>query len=130
MTTADIGSLTKDLVHDRAEVLSRVRADCDVELQKPTEWTGRPHADEKTPTAEQVARVVAGIPTIGKACEALIRAGWPASIAGNRITVDDEVLAQFIGSSIGPAGGVDATWVIYAIAGSPPVWVVGAERQP
>ncbi len=128
MTTADIGSLTRRLVHDRAEPLSRAKADRNVDQQKPVEWTVLPHADEKTPTAEQVAGVVAGIPFIGKACEALIRAGWRASIAGNRITVNDEVLAQFIGA--GAAGGVDAAWVIYAIAGAHPVWVVAAERQP
>ena len=116
--------------HGRAEVLGRANADCDVDHQKPTERTVHPHTDEKTPTAEQVAGVVAGIPTIGRACEALIRAGWRASIAGNRITVNDEVLAQFIGAGMGRAGCVDPTWVIYAIAGSAPVSVVGAERQP
>jgi hypothetical protein len=126
MTTADIGSLTRRL-DDRAEVRSRPEPDCNIDHQKPTEWTVRPDADEKTPTAEQVAGVVAGIRAIGKACEALIGMGWRASIAGNRITVNDEVLAQFIG---GRGAGGGATWVIYAIAGTPPVWVVGAERQP
>ena len=128
VTTADTGSLTRRLVHDRAEPLSRAKADCNVDQQKPAGWTLLPHADAKTPTAEQVAGVVAGIPSIGEACEALIRAGWRGRIAGNRITVNDEVLAQFIGA--GTAGGVDAAWVIYAIAGAPPVWVVAAERQP
>lgn len=61
---------------------------------------------------------------------ALRREGWRASIAGNRITVNDELLAQFIGTGIGPAGGVDARWVIYRIAGMQPVGVVGSERQP
>ena len=130
VTTADIGSLSRSLARHRAESFARVIADCDVEHQEPTEWRVRPHADEKTPTAEQVAGVVAGIAAIGEASEALTRAGWRTSIAGNRITVDDEVLAQFIGAGVGPAGGVDATWVIYAFAGTTPVWVVGAERQP
>ena len=85
--------------------------------------------DENRLTAEQVAGVVAGIPAIGKACYALRKAGWRATIAGNRITVNDEVLAQFIGAAVGPAGRVDAMWVIYRIAGTPPVWVVGAEGQ-
>ena len=76
-----------------------------------------------------MAGVVAGISTIGKACDALMKAGWAASIAGNRITVNDEVFAQFVGAGVGPAGGVDARWVIYRIASTPPVWVVGAERQ-
>ncbi len=80
------------------------------------------------PTTEQVAGVISGIPAIGAACDALRRAGWHATIAGNRVTVNDEVTAQFIGA--GAAGGVDATWVIRAIVGRPPVWVVGGERQP
>ena len=130
MTTEDIGSLTKSFAHDRAEMLSRANRVCDVRRQGPTEWTGRPGADEKTPTAEQVAGVVAGIPVIGTACDALTTAGWRASIAANRITVNDEVLAQFIGAGMGRDGGVEATWVIRTIAGTAPVWVVGAERRP
>jgi hypothetical protein len=86
--------------------------------------------DQNTVTAEQVARVVAGIPAIGEACEALKKAGWRASIAGNRITVDDDVFAQFIGATAGAHGGVEARWVIYRIAGTPPVWIVGAEPPP
>ena len=80
-------------------------------------------------TAEQVAGVVAGIPAIGEACDALKKAGWRASIAGNRITVNDEVFAHFIGASVGALGGTDARWVIYRIVGTPPVWVVGAEPK-
>ena len=86
--------------------------------------------DQNTVTAEQVARVVAGIPAIGEACEALKKAGWRASIAGNRITVDDDVFAQFIGTTADAHGGVEARWVIYRIAGTPPVWIVGAEPPP
>jgi hypothetical protein len=80
-------------------------------------------------TAERVAGLVAGISVIGEACEALRNAGWRASIAGNRITVNDEVFAQFIGANVGALGDVDARWVIYRIAGTPPVWIVGAEPQ-
>jgi len=83
--------------------------------------------DQNTVTAEQVARVVAGIPAIGEACEALKKAGWRASIAGNRITVDDDVFARFIGATAGAHGSVEASWVIYRIAGTPPVWIVGTE---
>jgi hypothetical protein len=86
--------------------------------------------DEKTLTAQQVARVVAGIPTIGKAREALIQAGWRASIAGNRITINDEVLANFIGAGVAGADRGETTWVIVTIAGTPSVRVVSAERQP
>jgi hypothetical protein len=123
MTTANFGSLTRSVAHDRSEVLSRSNPVCDAGQQGSIEVT-----EEKRPTAEQVAVVIAGVPVIGRACEALVQAGWRASIAGNRITVNDEVLAQFIGARMGRNGGVDATWVIYAVAGTPPVWVVGASQ--
>jgi hypothetical protein len=135
MTTAELGSLTRRLAGERAGV-GRAQPVCavcavrDVDELQPTEFTVGAHIDETTLTAERVAGIVAGIPAIGKACEALISAGWRTSIAGNRITVNDEVLAQFIGAHVGRAGGVEAAWVIYAIAGTAPVWVVGAERQP
>lgn len=80
-------------------------------------------------TSEQVAGGVAGIPAIGAACDALRKVGWRASIAGNRITVNDEVFSQFIGATVGAFGGIDAMWVIYRIAGAHPVWIVGAEPQ-
>lgn len=86
-----------------------------------------PGEQAKMLTAEQVAEVVASIPAIGEACDALKKAGWRASIAGNRITVNDAVFAQFIGATVGALGGIDARWVIYRIAGTPPVSVVGAE---
>lgn len=88
-----------------------------------------PREDRNLLTAEQVAGVVAGIPAIGKACDALRKAGWRASVAGNRITVNDAVFAQFIGATVDSSGRVDASWVVYTIAGTPPVWVVGAEAQ-
>ncbi len=89
----------------------------------------RPREDPTMLAAEQVAGVVAGIPTLGEARNALRKAGWRASIAGNRITVNDEVFALFIGATVGSPGGIDARWVVYRIAGTPPVWVVGAEPQ-
>ena len=76
---------------------------------------------------ERVAQVLAGIPAIGRARRALEAAGWHATIAGNRITVDYEVFAQFIAASVGQFGHVHASWMIYAVAGTPPVWIVGAE---
>jgi hypothetical protein len=77
---------------------------------------------------EQVAQVLAGIPAIGWARRALEAAGWHATIAGNRITVNYEVYAHFIAASVGQFGQVDASWVVYTVAGTPPVWIVGAER--
>lgn len=78
-------------------------------------------------TTEEVAGVIAGIPMIGTACDALKSAGWHASIAGNRITIDDQVCAQFVGASAGTYGRIAATWLIYHVAGVTPAWVVGAE---
>jgi hypothetical protein len=66
----------------------------------------RPREDPTMLAAEQVAGVVAGIPTPGEACDALTKAGWRASIAGNRITVNDEVFTQFIRATVGSPGGV------------------------
>jgi hypothetical protein len=77
-------------------------------------------------TAEQVAGVVSGIGTIGRARDALTVAGSHAAIAGNRITIDERIFAQFIGATSGVYGSVGATWVVYWIDGTPPVWVVGA----
>ena len=71
-------------------------------------------SDENPPSVEQVARVVAASPTIGAACDALRRAGWRATIAANRITVQDSVFAQFVGM----AGDVHARWIVHGIAGT------------
>ena len=46
--------------------------------------------DEDILTTEQVAKVVAGVSPIGVARNALEQVGWNATIAGNRITVNDE----------------------------------------
>jgi hypothetical protein len=77
-------------------------------------------------TPEQVARVVTGISVIGEACRALQGAGWQATLAGNRITVDNAVFAQLITASTSRWGPVEATWTIRSISGAPPVWMVGA----
>ena len=78
-------------------------------------------------TVEQVGWVLSGISLIGEARNALERAGWRATIAANRVTVNEEVLAQLIPATAGSFGAVDAYWVIYAISGTRPVWIVGAE---
>ena len=76
---------------------------------------------------ERVAKVVLGCSAIGEARNALSAAGWNATITANRITVDEDVLAQFIPAKIGAFGLVSARWVIYSIGGARPVWIVGAE---
>jgi hypothetical protein len=82
----------------------------------------------RTVTAELVAGIVNGVPSIGEACALLRKAGWHATIAANRVTVDDEVFAQFIGASSGPHGPIEARWLVYRIAGASPVWIVGTQR--
>jgi hypothetical protein len=76
----------------------------------------RPPQEENPPSAKQVARVVAATPAIGAACDALRKAGWRATIAGNRITVEDSVFAQFVGTAVDSLGGVHARWMVYGIA--------------
>ena len=76
---------------------------------------------------ERVARVVSGISVIGEARNALDAAGWTATITANRITVDEEVLAQFVPAKVGFFGLINASWIIYSIAGAHPVWIVGGE---
>jgi hypothetical protein len=76
---------------------------------------------------ERVAKVVAGISVIGEARNALDLAGWTATITANRISVGEEILAQFLPAKVGSAGLIEARWVVYSIAGAHPVWVVGAE---
>ena len=49
---------------------------------------------------------------IGEARNALERAGWRATIAANRVTVNEEVLAQLIPATVRSFGAVDAYWVI------------------
>src|SRR5262245_43501479 len=85
-----------------------------------------PTLPHRAPTAEQIAEIVAGIPVIGGARDALADAGWQTTIAGNRITIDDEVIAQFIACSTQSGRTGDGYWVIFRIGATPPVWIVGA----
>lgn len=78
--------------------------------------------DAAVVTTEQVAKVVAGVSSIGLARRALERAGWSATVVANRITVNQDIIAQFI------AGMNDEPrWLVYPITGTPPMWIVGAE---
>jgi hypothetical protein len=76
---------------------------------------------------EKVAKIVSGCAVIGEARSALNAAGWTATIAANRITVGEDVLAQYIPANIGTYGPINARWIIYSFAGGQPVWIVGAE---
>ena len=88
-----------------------------------------PDSAEVELTAEEVAKVVIGISEIGRARAALEKAGWSATIAGNRISVNGKVFAQFIAAVMGQFGRVEATWMVYTMTRSRPVWIVGAEER-
>lgn len=91
---------------------------------------GRPAPEATGPggpaTAEKVAGLIAGLPTIGRACAALRAAGWRSQIAGNRITVEDSVFARYIDQGPGPSGLGDAKWVVYGVGECPAVRIVPA----
>ena len=83
-----------------------------------------PVNDDDILTAEQVAKVLAGVAAIGVARTALEQAGWNATIAGYRITVKPQAEAQFI------AANGKTWWQVYTADGTPPVWIVGAQVDP
>ena len=75
-------------------------------------------------TAELVAKVVAGISSVGLAHRALEQQGWSVRLVANRMTVENHIIAQFV-------PGIDgkARWTVFAINGGRPVWIVGAEMS-
>ena len=87
-----------------------------------------PLDDRDNVTVESLAKMLTGIELIGTARNALEKAGMHATIAGNRITVNDEFFAQFVGAITRPTGRIEARWVIYGVTGASPVWIVGAEQ--
>lgn len=76
-------------------------------------------------SANEVADLIAGTSSIGYACAALRSAGWRATIAGNRITVNDEVFVHYAGV----ANELRAAWMIYAVADPTPIWVAAGSLQ-
>ena len=74
----------------------------------------------QTPLTELVAQRIKVTGFIGFARHILEEAGHLVVLVGNRITVDDEVVAQLV-------GGEHPRWVVYFISGATPTWVVGAE---
>lgn len=81
-------------------------------------------SDPQPSLANQIAQAVAGIGTIGQAQQVLEAAGWQARITANHITVNQEVVADYV--SINGS----AWWQVYACDGSLPVFVVGSRTQP
>jgi hypothetical protein len=81
------------------------------------------------PTIDQVADILAAATTIGRACDEFRKAGWRSTIAGNRITVNDELFARYIdGCSLGDARSNpdSARWLVYAVGDCPEVRMVAA----
>lgn len=105
------------------EVWSATEVPLDVDLATAS---SRHTALAAAPMVESVAGVVSGISVIGQARNALQAAGWTATIAANRITVDHAVEAQLIPATVGTYGAIDARWIVSSIAGTNPVWIVGA----
>jgi len=78
-----------------------------------------------SPTAEQVAAIVVRTYTIGSACNALRSEGWRSTIAGNKITVNDQVSVRFLDESVGMDAEAAPRWVVYGTSQQPAIWVIG-----
>ena len=78
-------------------------------------------------TARHIADVIAEAASIGSACATLRTAGWRATIAGNRITINEAVFAQYVGVSAADMDG--AIWMIYGSGDATPIWVTTGGRR-
>ena len=77
--------------------------------------------EESVTTTERVAKTVEGRAAIGHAHDALLTAGHQPTITGNRITVDGQIIAQYV-------GGEHPRWLVFPINGAQmPTWIVGAQ---
>lgn len=74
-------------------------------------------------SAAVVAKIVAAAPSIGYARHALESVGWRAVIAGNRITVNECVFAQYVGVLAASQGR--PMWMVHALEDVAPIWVSG-----
>lgn len=77
-------------------------------------------ASDSSQLASRVADIVAGVATIGNAWAAIREAGYCASIAGNRISVDAALFVQYLG---GDQCAGRAAWLVFAWATEPPILV-------
>jgi len=82
-----------------------------------------PDSDD-TITPELIAKTIAGIPLVGCARNALLEAGYTATIVANRITIERQIEAQLLSTN------GKSWWNVYASDGTPPVWTVGAQLEP
>jgi hypothetical protein len=102
-----------------AELVTGAESAVSCRCGAPAGSSAYPCVDQPLDMGRQVAEIVSGIPSVGKACSALKKAGLGATIAGNRISVDGEVFVQYIGSGLGSVGRRGPAWVVYASAGEP-----------
>jgi hypothetical protein len=80
------------------------------------------------PTVDQLAEVLSAVTTIGRACAEFRKAGWHSTIAGNRITVNDETFARYIDGCSDPddVQADSARWLVYDVGDCPQVRMVAA----
>jgi hypothetical protein len=126
MITADVWPRASREPNDCAKVLAEAEAAFNGGHGEAARSNVDPRMDQESIIASQVADIVTGIEAIGKACNALKRAGLRATIAGNRISVNEKVFVQYIGA--GAVGGRCAAWIIYASATIPPIWTTAVIR--
>ena len=81
-----------------------------------------------TSTVDVVASVVAGVTMIGQARDALRKAGWTATIAANRITVNDEVVAHLVPALVSGSNSPGASWFVGSVTGKSMIRIVRAGR--
>ena len=117
MSIAESQSLTEHPSDDYLEPVIRAEASLGGSLYDP----GDTAVVDPLLTAADVAEVVATAPSIGYAYHACRSAGWRAVIAGNRVTVNERVFAQYVG--VGAAGQMSAAWMIHAVGDAAPIWI-------
>ena len=117
MSIAESQSLTEHPFDDDLEPVIRADASLGGSLHDPGDLA----VVDPLLSIADVAEVVRTAPSIGYAYHACRSAGWRAVIAGNRVTVNERVFAQYVG--VGPAGQTTATWMIHAAGEGAPIWI-------
>jgi hypothetical protein len=82
------------------------------------------------PTADQVAEMIGGMRSVEEANEALQTAGYRSAIVGNRIAVNNRVMARHVAASSVTSHNNDIGWVVYGVGEQPAVRIVVPKRQP
>jgi hypothetical protein len=73
--------------------------------------------------------MIAGMRSVEEANEVLQGAGYRSAIVGNRIAVNNQVVARRVGTSSGTSGSDDVGWVVYGVAEHPAVRIVVPNRH-